>query len=131
MLKPIGGGRFTVGKRGIVLVVDDDRDVQEAVRAELSGRNYEVIIASDGEAALRLLGSLTPDVLVLDLQLPSVSGPSVAARLRSFPSRPRLLICSAVPYAPEIAQDLSADGVILKPFVRADLRAEIERLLAT
>jgi hypothetical protein len=36
-----------------------------------------------------------------------------------------------VPYAPEIAQDLSADGVILKPFVRADLRAEIERLLAT
>jgi DNA-binding response OmpR family regulator len=131
MLEAMQGGRREVGKRSIVLVVDDDRDVQEAVRAELSGRNYEVIIASDGEAALRLLGSLTPDVLVLDLQLPSVSGPSVAAKLRAFPSRPRLLICSAVPYAPEIAQDLSADGVILKPFVRADLRAEIERLLAT
>jgi len=124
-----GSGRNKVGRR-IVLVVDDDREVQEAVRAELAGRNYEVIIASDGEAALRLLGSLTPDVLVLDLQLPHVSGPSVAAKLRAFPTRPRLLVCSAVPYAPEIAQDLSADGVILKPFVRADLRAEIERLLA-
>jgi DNA-binding response OmpR family regulator len=127
--EPVVGG-FKVGRRGIVLVVDDDRAVQDAVRAELAGRDYEVIIASDGDAALRLLASLTPDVLVLDLQLPNVSGPSVAARLRSFPSRPRLLICSAVPYAPEIAADLSADGVILKPFVRADLRAEIERLLA-
>jgi DNA-binding response OmpR family regulator len=118
-----------MGRRRIVLVVDDDRGVQEAVRAELAGRNYEVIVASDGESALRLLESLTPDVLVLDLQLPQVSGPSVAARLRAYPSKPRLLICSAVPYAPEIAADLNADGVILKPFVREDLRLEIERLL--
>lgn len=124
------GRRSRVNKR-IVLVVDDDRGVQDAVRDELAGRQYEVILASDGESALRLLETLTPDVLVLDLKLPNVSGPSVAARLRTCRTRPRLLICSAVPFAPEIADDLAADGVLLKPFVRADLRAEIERLLST
>ena len=118
--------------RQLVLVVDDDRGVQDAVREELANREYEVIIASDGEAAIRLLDSMAPDVLVLDLKLPHVSGPMVAAKLNMLSDgpRPRVIICSAVPYAPEIATDVGADGVLLKPFVRADLRAEIERLLA-
>ncbi|HEY2745909.1 MAG TPA: response regulator [Polyangia bacterium] len=116
--------------RPLVLVVDDDRGVQDAVREELANRDYEVIMASDGDAALRLLDAMAPDVLVLDLKLPRVSGPMVAAKLNMLASRPRVIICSAVPYAPEIANDVGADGVLLKPFVRADLRAEIERLLA-
>ena len=116
--------------RRVVLVVDDDRAVQDAVREELSHREYEVVIASDGDAALKLLDSLQPDVLVLDLQLPRVSGPTVAAKLRLMANRPRLLICSAIAYAAEIAADVDADSVLLKPFVRADLRAEVERLLA-
>lgn len=116
--------------RPLVLVVDDDRGVQDAVREELANREYEVVIASDGDAAIRLLDALKPDVLVLDLKLPHVSGPMVVAKLNLLPSRPRVLICSAVPYAPEIATDVGADGVLLKPFVRADLRHEIERLLA-
>ncbi|MGZ3405769.1 MAG: response regulator [Polyangia bacterium] len=117
--------------RKLVLVVDDDRGVQDAVREELANRDYEVVIASDGDAAMRLIDSMKPDVLVLDLQLPNVSGPMVAAKLNMLRSpRPRVLICSAVPYAPEIASDVGADGVLLKPFVRADLRHEVERLLA-
>ncbi len=125
---------MTVGRenegRPIVLVVDDDRGVQEAVREELANRDYEVVIASDGDAAIRLLDAMRPDVLVLDLKLPHVSGPMVAAKLNMLPWRPRVLICSAVPYAPEIATDVGADGVLLKPFVRADLRSEVERLIA-
>jgi CheY-like chemotaxis protein len=117
------------GDRRLVLVVDDDRAVQDAVREELGHREYEVVIASDGESALRLLDSLGPDVLVLDLELPQVSGPLVAAKLRMMKNPPRLLICSAIPFAPEIAADVEADGVLLKPFVRADLRSEVERLL--
>ncbi|MCA1663920.1 MAG: response regulator [Myxococcales bacterium] len=114
----------------MVLVVDDDRGVQDAVREELANRDYEVVIASDGDAAIRLLDALKPDVLVLDLRLPMVSGPMVAAKLNMLSARPHVLICSAVPYAPEIAVDVGADGVLLKPFVRADLRREVERLLA-
>ena len=117
--------------RPLVLVVDGDRGVQDAVREELANRDYEVVIASDGDAAIRLLDAMTPDVLVLDLKLPNVSGPMVAAKINMLASRrPQVLICSAVPYAPEIATDVGADGVLLKPFVRADLRMEIERLLA-
>ena len=119
-----------VSRKPIVLVVDDDRGVQDAVREELANRDYEVVFAGDGDAALKLLDSLAPDVLVLDLKLPRVSGPMVAAKLHMLPSPPQVLICSAVPYAPEIATDVGADGVLLKPFVRADLRAEVERLLA-
>jgi DNA-binding response OmpR family regulator len=114
----------------LVLVVDDDRGVQDAAREELSNRDYEVIIASDGDAAVRLLDAMSPDVLVLDLKLPLVSGPMIAAKLNMQSSRPHVLICSAVPYAPEIASDVGAAGLLLKPFVRADLRAEVERLLA-
>ena len=117
--------------RPLVLVVDDDRGVQQAAREELANRDYEVIIASDGDAAIRLIDAMAPAVLVLDLKLPHVSGPMVAAKLAMLPSpRPRVIICSAMPYAPEIASDVGADGVVLKPFVRADLRAEIERVLA-
>ena len=85
--------------RKLVLVVDDDRCVQDAVREELANREYEVIIASDGDSALRLLESMRPDVIVLDLKLPNVSGPMVAAKLNMLPSRPRVIICSAVPRA--------------------------------
>lgn len=116
-------------RRRVVLVVDDDRTVQDAVREELAHREYEVVIVSDGESALRLLDALNPDVLVLDLELPYVSGPLVAARLRRMERPPRLLVCSAIPYAPEIATDVEADAILLKPFVRADLRGEVERLL--
>jgi DNA-binding response OmpR family regulator len=116
--------------RPVVLVVDDDLGVQEAVREELANRDYEVVVASDGDVAIRMLDSFSPDVLVLDLRLPHVSGPMVAAKLNMLPSRPLVLICSAVPYAPEIATDVGADGLLLKPFVRSDLREEIERLLA-
>jgi DNA-binding response OmpR family regulator len=119
----------TMGRQ-LVLVVDDDRGVQDAVREELANRDYEVVIAGDGDAAMRLLDAMSPDVLVLDLKLPRVSGPMVAAKLNMLSSRPQVLICSAVPYAPEIATDVGADGVLLKPFVRADLRHEVERLLA-
>ena len=114
-----------------MLVVDDDRQVQEAVREELSNREYEVVIVSDGDSALHMIETLSPDVLVLDLQIPNVSGPSVAARLQMMDRKPRLLVCSAVPCAAEIAADLFADGVLLKPFVRADLRHEVERLFQT
>jgi CheY-like chemotaxis protein len=113
----------------LVLVVDDDRSVQEAVREELANRSYEVVIVSDGDSALKMLEALSPDVLVLDLQIPNVSGPIVAAKLKMLERPPRVLICSAVPYAAEIAVDLAADGVLLKPFVRADLRQEVERLI--
>jgi len=116
--------------RAVVLVVDDDRHVLDVVREELSDDDYEVVVAADGDAALRLLDAMTPDLLVLDLQLPRVSGPMVAAALNLLPERPRVLICSAVRDATEIASDVGADGVVLKPFVRADLRAEVERLLA-
>jgi two-component system response regulator AlgR len=88
------------------------------------------MVASDGDAAIKMLDARTPDVLVLDLRLPHVSGPMVAAKINMLANRPRVLICSAVPYAPEIASDVGADGLLLKPFARADLRQEIERLLA-
>jgi len=72
-----------------LLVVDDDRSVQEAIIDELADSNYEVRVVSDGDAAIRFLDTRIPDLLVLDLRLPHVSGPMVAAKLNLLPSRPR------------------------------------------
>jgi two-component system response regulator VicR len=86
--------------RQLVLVVDDDRGVQDAVREELANRDYEVVIAGDGDAAMRLLDAMSPDVLVLDLKLPRVSGPMVAAKLNMLSSRPRCSSARRYPTRP-------------------------------
>jgi CheY-like chemotaxis protein len=116
-------------RRPLVLIVDDDGAVQQAVREELSHQSYGVVVTSDGDSAVRLIQALRPDVVVLDLILPQVSGAMVAATLRSLDLRPRLLLLTGLPEAHDIARELEADGVVEKPLVRADLRRAIERLI--
>ena len=114
-----------------VLIVEDDSSTAKSIELMLKSENFIVDHTDLGEDGLEIGKLYDYDIIVLDLQLPNVSGPMVAAKLNMLRSpRPRVLICSAVPYAPEIATDVGADGVLLKPFVRADLRHEVERLLA-
>lgn len=70
------------GRRRSVLVVDDDASYREALAAGLSGEGYTVYLAPDGRSALRLCATRTPDVVLLDLRLPDLSGTEVCNQAR-------------------------------------------------
>lgn len=75
-----------------VLVVDDCADAAETLAELLELWGHEVRIASDGPAALRLAELFQPDVVLLDIGLPTMDGYDVARRLQSTESRPALLV---------------------------------------
>lgn len=108
------------------LVVDDDRAVLDVAREALKGAGYQILFASDGETAVRMLEQHEPRVLVLDLNIPSISGPFVAAMALRGQHPPRVIICSGVADADQIARDVGAVAVLRKPFARADLRQLVD-----
>ncbi|MCS6860547.1 MAG: response regulator, partial [Abditibacteriales bacterium] len=66
----------------LILVVEDEPDTQDALRDILVTEGYEVVITSSGREALVFLANCTPDLIVLDLMLPDVSGIEVCQRAR-------------------------------------------------
>lgn len=69
--------------RPLILIVEDDADTREVYRFVLSGNGFRVAVVQDGLAALRAIESEPPALIVLDLELPFVSGQDVAREVRS------------------------------------------------
>jgi DNA-binding response OmpR family regulator len=121
----------------LVLVVDDTSETRRLMRRVLERDRFQVVEADTGEAALEAIHSARPDVVVLDLRLPGISGQDVARRVRADAdpavARTPLLACSAS-VQPEVrsdALDAGCDDFEPKPFdVRAfpgRIRGLIER----
>ena len=79
----------------LVLVVDDDRAVREALERALQLHGYEVALASDGDNALAAVEARTPDALVLDVMMPGLDGLDVTRRLRRLGNRVPVLLLTA------------------------------------
>lgn len=112
-----------------VLVVDDDEPVRRLIRLNLELEGFEVEQAGDGRECLTMVRTNPPDVITLDLVMPTLDGLSAAARLReSEHSRhiPLVLITGAVTPRDRIrADEIGIDAVLAKPFVPHDLVATI------
>lgn len=114
-----------------ILVVEDEpallRGLQDNLKAEL----YEVITASDGETGLKLARETKPDLIVLDLMLPKVSGYEICQKLRSEGvSTPILILTARGEEADRVlGLDLGADDYVTKPFSVRELMARVRALL--
>ena len=113
-----------------VLVVDDDRALVGMVAALLGEEGYEIVTAYDGETALRRHADEAPDLVVLDRNLPKLSGDEVCRRIRASSSTP-ILMLTGEKGADERARllDIGADDYLEKPFHTKELRSRIRALL--
>jgi DNA-binding response OmpR family regulator len=113
-----------------VLVVDDDHTVREVVRRYLQRDGHTVVEATDGFAALELATSGNPDLVVLDLMLPKLSGLEVCRRLRETSTVPVIMLTALGEEADRIAGlEYGADDYIVKPFSPRELALRVMRIL--
>ncbi|WP_343710663.1 response regulator [Mycobacterium sp.] len=115
-----------------VLVIDDEPHILRALKINLSVRGYEVITAATGAGALRAAAERRPDVVVLDLGLPDISGIDVLAGLRGWLNAPVIVLSARTDSSDKVgALDAGADDYVTKPFgmdeFLARLRAAVRR----
>jgi DNA-binding response OmpR family regulator len=116
-----------------ILVVDDEKDLCDLLSYNLKKAGYLVSVVHSGRAALDQIAQELPDLVVLDVMLPELSGTEVASRLRANPTTARLPIIMATAKGEEIDQlvglTAGADDYIAKPFSHNILIARIEAVL--
>jgi DNA-binding response OmpR family regulator len=114
-----------------VLVVEDDPGILRTVADNLKFEAYEVVTAMDGETAYTLQRSQRPDVIVLDLMLPRMSGLELCRRLRTEDVQVPVLMLTARGKEADrvLGLDLGADDYLCKPFSMPELMARIRALL--
>lgn len=116
-----------------ILVVDDERDLAELLHYNLTKSGYDVAVSLDGRDALERIGQSPPDLILLDVMLPRLSGTEVASRLRSNPATAHMPIIMLTAKSEEIDQlvglTVGADDYVVKPFSMKVLLARVEAVL--
>ena len=114
-----------------VLVVEDDPGILRTVADNLRFEQYEVVTATDGETAYVLQRNEQPDLIVLDLMLPRMSGLELCRKLRTEDIQVPVLILTARSEEADRVRglDLGADDYVTKPFSVAELMARVRALL--
>jgi two-component system KDP operon response regulator KdpE len=112
-----------------ILIVDDDTQILKALRINLVARGYEVTLARTGPEALDQAAKSRPELVVLDLGLPGLSGIQVIEGLRGWTDLPILVVSGRSDSADKVdALDAGADDYVTKPFAIDELLARIRAL---
>jgi two-component system response regulator MtrA len=116
-----------------ILVADDDVDIRELVEFKLSTLGHDVVAVADGAAAVEACQASRPDLAVLDVMMPGVSGLDAIRAIRADPALADLpvilLTARAQESDVETGFDSGADDYITKPFSPRELAARVEALL--
>jgi two-component system KDP operon response regulator KdpE len=119
-----------VENRPLVLVVDDQPEITRLVSISLEAEGFRVIAANDGPEALAQLADSNPDVLLLDLSMPGMTGVEVLREVREHHPVPVILLSAR--YSPASVSeglDLGADDYVTKPFHPAELGARVRAVI--
>ncbi len=113
-----------------LLLVDDDVSLLRALTISLGARGYELDVARTGEEALDCAAHRHPDVILLDLGLPTIDGIDVIRGLRGWSTAPVIVLSARHQQAAKVeALDVGADDFVTKPFGMDELLARIRALL--
>lgn len=113
-----------------ILIAEDDDDIRSLLRLYLEGEGYRVLEASDGAAALRLAREESPDMAVLDVMMPKMSGFELTQALRKYSDIPILILSAKSQDNDKIlGLNLGADDYIAKPFNPVEIVARVKAQL--
>lgn len=109
-----------------ILVVDDELQIQRAIRTILTEKGFKVTTASRGEEGLALAATSEPDIIILDLGLPDMDGVEVCTRLREWTQIPIIILSVRDSERDKVAAlDKGADDYLTKPFGIEELLARV------
>ncbi|HEY90219.1 MAG TPA: response regulator transcription factor [Dehalococcoidia bacterium] len=113
-----------------ILIVDDDIGVVKSVRANLQAREWDTLVAMDGEEALDVIGREQPDLVILDITMPRMDGFEVCRQVREW-SRVPIIMLSARRDVEEKVKclNIGADDYVTKPFGVNELTARVKAVL--
>lgn len=116
-----------------ILIIEDDRDIVELVRYNLTNEGLEITAVSDGSAGLAAVRKSAPDLVILDLMLPKLPGLEICKEIRRDPALNRLPILMLTARGEEadrvIGLEMGADDYVTKPFSPRELAARVKALL--
>lgn len=119
---------------GRVLLIEDEVNIAEAIRFILGRDGWEVMVESDGRAAVARVEAEAPDLVILDLMLPGMSGLEILSALRGNPAteglKVMMLTAKGQSRDREAAETAGVSAFMSKPFSNADMRAQVRALMA-
>jgi two-component system, OmpR family, alkaline phosphatase synthesis response regulator PhoP len=130
---PYVEGEPTKTRMRRILVVEDDKDIVELVRYNLEKEGFQVVASADGTTGLAQIRKAPPDLLILDLMLPKLSGLEICKEIRKDVSLNRLPVLILTAKGEEadrvVGLELGADDYVTKPFSPRELVARVKALL--
>lgn len=116
-----------------ILLADDEEDVKDVLRMFLESKGFEVVTAFDGLSAIDTVRQERPDLVLLDIMMPSIDGIEVCKKLKADPQTVNIpiVMISASSHAESVQKGLDAGAVeyIVKPFEPKNVLAMIQRIL--
>jgi DNA-binding response OmpR family regulator len=117
-----------------ILVADDDRDIRDLVIFKLRQAGHDVSSADDGATALDAIRALRPELVILDVMMPGLSGVDVTRELRDDPdlAATRIILLTARAQEADVQAGFAvgADDYVVKPFSPRELQSRVAALLA-
>ncbi|MFA5059695.1 MAG: response regulator [Candidatus Omnitrophota bacterium] len=114
-----------------ILVVDDERDIVNTLKARLEANQYKVLTAYDGDEGLKSVDQENPDLIILDIGMPKMDGYTFVRELRSndLTSRIPVVILTAKDRLQDIFKLEGVKDYIVKPYDSADLLSRVKKIL--